>query len=147
MPSIEIDYSKALDKLDVRKRSPQQQPSEQDGAPQFIATPDGVALLEIQGTLNLPTKITTDHEMITIDDVHKLVKIGNLEIDGDRLTLFIGTSQRLLGVVEKIDPPFGLLKFPKLDGEENGGESNQKVEMVNIIDKRVVFKHRPLPIM
>lgn len=138
MPSIEIDYTKVIDKIST---------PESFDKTRFISTPDGLALLEIQGTLNLPTKVGDDHNLISIDDINQLIKFGSIEIENGKLTLFIGTSQRLIGKVEKIDPPFGLLEFPELEEGSDPGIEGAKVEMINIIDKKVVFRNRPLPIM
>lgn len=91
-----------------------------------VSTPFGLLLLEIQGELNVP-------------DAQEAIQFGRLQFDErdeKKVVLFIGTSQRLLGTVEPLPKPLGLLK------QENG-----RMELVDVIHKRLLFKQRPLPIM
>jgi chromosome transmission fidelity protein 8 len=76
------------------------------------------------------------------------VKFGRLEIDQSfkRATLFISTTQRLVGTIEKIDPPLGLLKIDHSMSNDNNN-NNEKCEMLDIINTKIIFKQRPLPIM
>lgn len=66
------------------------------------------------------------------------VKIGKLEIDSNsnKATLYISTSQRLLGTIETLDPPLALLKT-----------TDSAAELSDVITQRIIFKQRPLPIM
>ncbi|KAG7884710.1 hypothetical protein KL938_001837 [Ogataea parapolymorpha] len=151
MPSRIVSTEKASESI----KSPTQ--SVPDNLPSIVCTKWGSMLLEIQGELNLPpnkpeglneqeeklfTKfvypdLVADNERLVRD----AVKFGRLEIEKDmkRATLYISTSQRLVGTVETIDPPLGLLKT---DIDESG-----KCEFVDVIRKKVVFKLRPLPII
>lgn len=124
----------------------------------IMATPFGFTLIEIQGELNMPkikpellneeesklfgkTKypqlLTSKEESPLVD----IVKFGSLEIEEDmkRATLFIGNSQRLIGNIVKLDKPLGVLKL--VENEE------ENCEIVDIIEMKIIFKQRPLPIM
>ncbi|KAG7729126.1 hypothetical protein KL933_001352 [Ogataea haglerorum] len=122
MPSRRVSTEKASDSV---KAPTQPVP---DDLPSIVCTKWGSMLLEIQGELNLPpskpqglneqeeklfTKfaypdLVADSELLVRD----AVKFGRLEIERDmkRATLYVSTSQRLVGTVETIDPPLGLLK-------------------------------------
>ena len=116
--------------------------------PQVITTSLGNMILEIQGELILPVE---KPEVGFIDDESKYskllsaeqwaVKFGRLELNGKKATLFIGTSQRLLGDVKTLDPPLALLKFP------SEPETDEPVEVVDVIKHKIIFTGRPLPIM
>ncbi|EGV60374.1 hypothetical protein PSN45_001864 [Yamadazyma tenuis] len=134
MPSVNLNYSQIL-------------PGLKDPAPgpEVISTPFGRSLLEIQGVLNVPKEKSAGLEYITVDDIHEAVKFGKLrfdEKDKSKVTLLIGNSQRLVGTMANLDTPLGLLKIPC---NEDGSQS--QIDMVDIIRKKIIFKHRPLPIM
>ncbi|KAG7858731.1 hypothetical protein KL919_003178 [Ogataea angusta] len=113
-----------------------------DDLPSIVCTKWGSMLLEIQGELNLPPNKPeglNEHEeklftkfaypsLVAENErlVRDAVKFGRLEIEKDmnRATLYISTSQRLVGTVETIDPPLGLLKT---DIDETG-----KCEFVDV---------------
>ena len=101
--------------------------------------------MEIQGDLEIPT-----HELKSITDAqlesgtynarNDIVRIGSLEIDDsmETATLYIGKKQRLLGKVVKLEMPLGLLKF---------NEKDSSVELCDLLEYKVLFTDRPLPIM
>lgn len=64
------------------------------------------------------------------------IKFGKLELEGKKATLFIGTTQRLIGDLKPVNPPLGLLKL------ENG-----EAKIVDVIKWKAVFVGRPLPVM
>ncbi|CCH44408.1 Chromosome transmission fidelity protein 8 [Wickerhamomyces ciferrii] len=136
MPAIEIDYSEAQKTIQSK-----------DESPIIISTPLGNVLLEIQGELVLPSSkpqgLTPEGELkyVTIDDINHAARVGKLELNGNKATLYIGTSQRLLGEVKQLRPPLGVLKFP------NEFQDGAKVKMVDVIKNKVIFSGRPLPIM
>ncbi|ODV86409.1 hypothetical protein CANARDRAFT_6884 [[Candida] arabinofermentans NRRL YB-2248] len=126
----------------------------------IISTNLGSTILEIQGELNLPQSkpenLTPEEEELfiksrvpkllnTTDEVVRdAVRFGRLELEPGfkKATLFISNSQRLVGSVEKVDPPLGVLRIVKDDN--NGLEECQ---VVDVISHKVVFRLRPLPIM
>lgn len=127
MPTVKLNYDKIKPELDT--------------PPQTISTPFGLCVLDIQGVMNLPKEKTSDAEYIKVQDIHDAVRFGRLSFDArdnTKVTLIIGNSQRLVGSIVTLDTPLGLLKVPTSEGDIN---------MVDIIHKKIVFKHRPLPIM
>jgi chromosome transmission fidelity protein 8 len=125
-----------------------------DHAPFTISTPRGNAILEIQGLLNMPDAKPTglaaqeeakfleleDH-MFPADDDTSAIRFGKLELEGNKATLLIGNSQRLIGDLKEIKPPLALIKF---DNNDNEGS---QVEIIDVIKYKLVFTGRPLPIM
>lgn len=168
MPTAKIDSS-AVHQLLSHEKSNDKSSS---ATPNLITTPYGLALLEIQGELNLPhTKpdipldqlLPLDQEkmknFVTVDDIYDAVKFGHLQFDSKdelKVTLFIGKSQRLIGNVVKLDIPLGVLKIPVKkevpsgDGDADmdmDGDVDQNIQMIDIVRAKMIFKQRPLPIM
>lgn len=156
MPSVSIDYTEASQALALSPNT--------SGSPFVVSTPFGLSLLEIQGKLTIPTgaprsikDLDAEHmqTFVKVDDVRDAVKFGRLsfdEKDPSKVVLFVGTSQRLNGEVETLREPVALLKIPKVnekkgDEKEKDIDGNRGVNMVDIIYKKIIFKHRPLPIM
>lgn len=110
-----------------------------------VITPLGITMLEIQGDLELPKDFTSlaqgdsQHEgRFSEQDGQNIIRFGLLQLDGERATLFVGKKQRLLGKVTKLDVPVGIMHF---------NSSDNKVELVDVVKYKIIFKDRPLPIM
>ncbi|KAI5970286.1 hypothetical protein CANMA_000638 [Candida margitis] len=171
MPTTKINCS-AVQSLLAKDQDTGTFPLSSSSSPSnLITTPYGLALLEIQGELNLPhTKpdIPLDQlspldqekmrNFVTVDDIYDAVKFGQLHFDtkdDSKVTLFIGKSQRLIGNVVKLDVPLGVLKIPlnqqkssrDEDVDMDGGETEQEIQMIDIVRAKMIFKQRPLPIM
>ncbi|VEU23829.1 DEKNAAC104871 [Brettanomyces naardenensis] len=149
MPTREINYQQATQSLTLEYG--------QSKYSNVVSTNSGLALVEIQGELNLPAKkpegLKEEEERLFIErkvpsiysDVNDptvdLVKFGRLELDerSGHAVLFISTSQRLEGKVEKLDHPLGILRISR--------EGDEMCELLDVIERRVVFRNRPLPIM
>lgn len=200
MPSVPINYTKASQALTL---------SVTPSSPYVISTPFGLSILEIQGLLILPSVPKNEeavdpehaHTYVKINDIHDAVKFGKLlfdEKDPLKVVLFVGTSQRLNGTVEKLREPLAVLRIQKekpgsrdskngtkngatltIDGKkeegyneveccvkglneretvgekdsmdvdttQHNGNLTNAITMVDIIHKKIIFKHRPLPIM
>lgn len=114
----------------------------QEGDGTTIATPLGNTLLEIQGDLQFPSEPPSNDEDERFSEYEEenVVRFGVLSFDSEykKATLYVGEKQRLLGSVVKLETPLGLLKF---DHETN------RVELEDVINYKVIFKERPLPIM
>ena len=167
MPVSEISVERAVSSL----TAPAKEKSLSDYTT-IIATAQGLALIEIQGDLSLPREkpigLTAKEEELfqnvplpeilqsihTVDDAAKesveVVKFGRLEIDDTlkRATLFVSTTQRLIGNVEKIDPPLGLLKiYTPAQTDPNSHTNQAQCELADVLTTKILFKQRPLPIM
>lgn len=127
----------------------------------LIFTSHGLAVLEIQGELNLPLDYPTGkpqtpedfeylNNFITVDDIYHAVKFGNLVFDPNddkKVTLFIGKSQRLLGSIVKLQTPLAVMKVPINRDENDMDDDKDVIKIVDIVKAKLIFKQRPLPIM
>ncbi|CAK9441752.1 uncharacterized protein LODBEIA_P56200 [Lodderomyces beijingensis] len=145
MPVATIDCSKI-----TTATSPSTLPLGSDSEmPNLVTMPRGLALLEIQGVLHLPSEPGTSPDFITVERIYDAVKFGKLIFDAkdeSKVTLLIGKSQRLIGSVKKLDVPLGVLRIPVKSGddEEVAGED---IQMVDVIHSKMIFNQRPLLIM
>lgn len=118
--------------------------------PQLLQTPSGLALLELQGTINLP-----DH-----DDVDSINTAGGGETPIGRLVfpdyvpgeeggqlmkvyLYVGKHQRLTGEIKKL--PRAIAVIRKRTGVESG-EGKEELEIVEIVKFKILFSTRPEPV-
>lgn len=124
--------------------------------PTILRTPSGLAILEMQGTINLPSRDVEEGEdelgtVLRADQISETA-IGRLvfpEYTGDagdgswmkRVYLYVGKHQRLPGEVKKL--PKALAVIRKRDRGENIEEA---LEMVEIIKHKIIFSHRPEPV-
>ncbi|CAI4039564.1 hypothetical protein SMKI_08G2320 [Saccharomyces mikatae IFO 1815] len=133
MPSVNIDTTQWQKLTQSREKQA------------TVITPLGITMLEIQGELELPSdfislaKEDSQHDgRFSVQDGQTIIRFGSLQIDGERATLFVGKKQRLLGKVTKLDVPVGIMHFSSKDN---------KVELVDVMKYKIIFKDRPLPIM
>ncbi|KAK4644747.1 hypothetical protein QC761_307615 [Podospora bellae-mahoneyi] len=111
--------------------------------PQLLQTPHGLALLELQGTINL-----------TQSESGELIQIGQLvfpdyvegETTGEgpwikKVYMYIGQHQKLFGEVKKLVNALAVVRKRQRDGG-NGDE----LEVVEIVKWKLVFSGRPEPV-
>ncbi|CCX11889.1 Similar to Chromosome transmission fidelity protein 8; acc. no. P38877 [Pyronema omphalodes CBS 100304] len=81
--------------------------------PQLLQTPSGLALVELQGTLNHPNDGTVIGTFFFPKD------------DGKKVWLYIGAHQRMLGEIKKLSTPMGVLRrrTPGVLGERGAGDT------------------------
>lgn len=144
MPTTDIDYRDIHDLLNASET-----PETQGNC--VVSTPFGLSILEIQGELNLPSAPPLNPEGVDpeylsnfakVDDIYNAVKFGQMEFDESnpsKVVLYIGKSQRLLGTVETLREPLGVLRV-------STGEDRQ-MKFMDVVHKKIIFKQRPLPIM
>ena len=130
--------------------------------PQLIQTPSGLAILELQGTVNLPQ---TDPEgaggensqevsigKISFPDYHPDIQDPASTSWMKRVHLYVGHHQRLTGEVKKLPKALAVVRRRSPDGA--GGEdvdmssedSKDELEVVEIVKYKLVFSHRPEPV-
>lgn len=121
--------------------------------PQLLQTPSGLALLELQGTINLPEfepetspdgspnlnapsyetpigKIMfPDYSVLNPDDT-KWMK---------RVYLYVGRYQRMTGEVKKLPRPIAVL-------QKRSGSETEALEVVEVVRYKIFFKNRPEPV-
>lgn len=141
MPTTDIDYAKASEALNT--------PGVEVPGSCIVSTPFGLLILEIQGELNLPESAPdpdlADPEYMAnfarVDEIYEAVKFGKLDFDSadpSKVVLYIGKSQRLLGSVETLREPLGILRV---------STDTKNMKFMDVIYKKLIFKQRPLPVM
>ncbi|KKY32197.1 putative sister chromatid cohesion protein [Diaporthe ampelina] len=128
--------------------------------PQLLQTPSGLALLELQGTINLPAVEGGDGPQ-----QQQPVDIGRLDFPDyrpDSLTfdassttwmrrvyMYVGQHQRLTGEVKKLPRAVGVVQ--RRQREQRGGcgggdDRAEELEVVEIVKYKIVFSSRPEPV-
>lgn len=123
--------------------------------PTLLHTPSGLALLELQGTFNLPPDTSTAGAAgpipvgrLHFPDYHPAAAAANQPEEGawmKRVWMFVGEHQRLQGEVRKLPRAVGVLRRRGGGGEEDG-EGEGELEVVGIVRYKVVFSSRPEPV-
>lgn len=136
----------------------------ENALPPLLHTPTGLALLELQGTINLP--ITTndaqaDDEPINIGRIDfPDYKPDSITFDPSspawmkRVYLYVGQHQRLTGEVKKLPKALGIVRrrrqMPGSIGSSSeghqGGGGEQQLEVVEVVKYKIVFSSRPEPV-
>ena len=138
--------------------------------PRLLQTPSGLAILELQGTINLPAQepgdastSTEEHGLVTAEQT----PIGRLIFPHydpqdptstawmKRVHLYVGKHQKLTGEVKKLPKaiavvrkrPAGLTHERQVDagiGAEK--EVLDELEIVEIVHYKIIFSTRPEPV-
>jgi chromosome transmission fidelity protein 8 len=137
--------------------------SSQNPLPQLLQTPSGLALLELQGTINLPDQPEDSPELQSLGS--QQTPIGRLVFpDYDpkepantawmkRVYLYVGKHQRLTGEVKKLPKAIAVIRkrtdgsvqnMEMEDGEKS--ESIDELEIVEIVKHKILFSLRPEPV-
>ncbi|KAK0674560.1 Ctf8-domain-containing protein [Cercophora samala] len=122
--------------------------------PQLLRTPHGLALLELQGTINLPQS----------SEAGRLIEIGQLVfpdyVEGEtkaeeggwmkKVYMYIGQHQKLFGEVKKLPSAVAVVRRRRRrqdgDGDGDGGKGEEELEVVEIVKWKLVFSGRPEPV-
>ncbi|KAL9108779.1 MAG: hypothetical protein Q9227_006436 [Pyrenula ochraceoflavens] len=155
-------------KLHAQPSQPPVETSVPNPLPDLLKTPHGLALIEIQGTLHLPSpgaEHSEDDESAELSET----PVGRLEfplhdsMDKEsttwmkRVYLYVGKHQRLTGEIKKLPKPIAIIrKRPASSGDvdmESGlpslqaaDEGEQDLEIVDVVHFKVLFAHRPEPV-
>ncbi|KAE9376101.1 hypothetical protein N431DRAFT_279024, partial [Stipitochalara longipes BDJ] len=136
--------------------------------PHVIQTKAGLALLEMQGTINLPghgdeaAMSTGDvggegEEKVMETPVGRLVFPDYEGVEGGdkwmkRVYMYVGKHQRLTGEVKKLPNAIAVIRKRKReDGNQREGEEGEdgepeELEVVEIIKYKILFSIRPEPV-
>lgn len=125
--------------------------------PQLLQTPSGLALLELQATINLPSTEHDEYDTIGAPQspngtsyetpIGKLMFPDYSALDPDdtkwmkRAYLYVGRYQRMTGEVKKLLKPIALVQKRASSSTEI-----EDLEVVEIIRYKVFFKNRPEPV-
>jgi chromosome transmission fidelity protein 8 len=153
-----------------RRLAPLQQ-SPLNPLPELLRTPSGLALLEIQGTINLPQRDLESHTSglqvdgngasqetsigrLVFHDYHPETQDSNNTAWMKRIYLYVGKHQRLTGEVKKLPKAIAVIR--KRHIEDTGGdikattssgeEQPEELEVVEIVKWKILFSQRPEPV-
>ncbi|EFR03893.1 hypothetical protein MGYG_06891 [Nannizzia gypsea CBS 118893] len=142
--------------------------------PQLLQTPSGLAILELQGTINLPENddravqdIIPDASQHTRNVETPIGRIIFADYDPSadpsdrgwmkRVYLTVGQHQRLTGEVKKLPKPIAVIQRRKVTSPDAMNSesvakdgfippSPDQLEIVEIIKYKIMFSSRPEPI-
>ena len=121
--------------------------------PELLQTPSGLAILELQGIINLPSDSTGD----PVQNSH----VGRIEFpdyvpggEGSAwmksVHMYIGQHQRLTGEVKKLPKALAVVRTrePKVKRSSSGDytEPEGNLEVVEIVKYKLMFSNRPEPV-
>ncbi|CAF9936574.1 hypothetical protein IMSHALPRED_010813 [Imshaugia aleurites] len=114
--------------------------------PKVLQTPGGLAILEIQGSINLPAASPSSPTI----SIGRLV-FPDYTADGspenkswmNKVHLYVGQHQRLTGEVKKLPNPVAVIR--KRDSGEAIAEGDE-LEIAEIVYFKVIFSSRPEPV-
>lgn len=132
--------------------------------PQLLQTPSGLALLEMQGTINLPSHDDEDSTTTGSQSgvASQQTPVGRLIFpDYDpadnsktgwmkRVYLYVGKHQRLTGEVKKLPKALAVIRRrgeARMDVDsEEGEDRTEQLEVVEIVKYKIIFSIRPEPV-
>lgn len=133
-------------------------PPSRDGStssplPQLLQTPSGLALLELQGTINFPRnadgEILPDTELGRID-FPDYVPDAEGSAWMKRVHLYVGEYQRLTGEVKKLPKAIAVVRRRENRVVQGSGgaveETGDNLEVVEIVKYKLMFSNRPEPV-
>jgi chromosome transmission fidelity protein 8 len=134
--------------------------------PPLLHTPFGLALLELQGTINFPTPSSPppdDDDNDNPDPDRTQIppnQIGHLvfpEYNPDaldpsstawmkRVYMCVGEHQRLMGEVKKLAKPVAVVRGRDKEEGQMEDEGVEELEVVDLVRYKIVFAQRPEPV-
>ncbi|WPH03980.1 Hypothetical protein R9X50_00686300 [Acrodontium crateriforme] len=116
------------------------QTNTQNPLPTILQTPSGLALIEIQGTVNTQNLASDERNVGWLDFPLYDPQQPDDQTWMKKALLFVGKHQRLTGEVKKLPKPLGVLR------RRQGEDSEEGLEFVDVVRYKVLFAHRPEPI-
>ena len=118
--------------------------------PQLLQTPSGLAILEIQGSVNAPP--APPNGPSTIGKLVFPQYDANKPTDDTswqkRVHLYVGKHQRLTGEVKKLAKPIAVIRRrqPGAKVEHTSAGEDGELEIAEIVYYKILFAHRPEPV-
>lgn len=116
--------------------------------PPLLQTPFGLAIIEIQGTLNISHPSTNP-----IQDIGRLVfpnipagTVPSLEDTKwtKKVLLYIGKNQRLTGEAKKLPKPLAVVRRKdRVTEDDDSGSTGDELEIMDIVRYKLFFGSRP----
>lgn len=131
--------------------------------PGLLQTPSGLAIIEIQGTINLPglPHVSSDSED-EADESTTEIPVGRIVfplfqagVDPDdkawmkRVYMYVGKHQRVTGEVKALAKPFAVVKKRSgghVTNHSKPHDDPEDLEIVEIIKYKILFASRPEPV-
>jgi len=121
--------------------------------PHLLQTPSGLAILELQGTINTPSSAesSSNEQGTTTTDtpIGRIVFPDYLRDDPldskawmKKVYLYIGRHQRLTGEVKKLNNPMAVVRKRTTTGRPD----KEELEITEIVDYKILFSSRPEPV-
>jgi chromosome transmission fidelity protein 8 len=115
--------------------------------PSLLKTPGGLALLDLQGTINHPKQ--PNGEPLIGDFSFGRLEFPEYDPDSviggtawmKRVFLYVGEYQRLNGEVKKLAKPFAIVRKKTKQAVEE-----DELEVVDIVKYKLLFSGRPEPV-
>jgi hypothetical protein len=147
MPEIPI-HSLNISNFDSRRT--------QNPFPRLLQTPSGLAILEIQGTIHVPTLQHADDEPNgEVVQKEETIPIGKLVFPYyspnnpaedtawmKRVYMYVGKHQRMTGEVKKLPKALAILKRKESEQQD----AQEELEIVDIAKYKIIFSQRPEPV-
>lgn len=139
--------------------------------PELLHTPSGLALLELQGTINLPQRDLESHTSglqvsgngasqetsigrLVFPDYHPATQESGSTAWMKRVYLYVGKHQRLTGEVKKLPKAIAVIRKRRKEDTEgssnattsSGEEQPEELEVVEIVKWKILFSQRPEPV-
>ncbi|KAG4442168.1 hypothetical protein IFR05_002381 [Cadophora sp. M221] len=158
-----------MSKVEVHPRPLIPHEKVQNPLPQLLQTPSGLAILEMQGTINLPSH--DDEDSISTESqggvsaqetpVGRLIFPDYDPADNSktgwmkRVYLYVGKHQRLTGEVKKLPKALAVIRRRNngeagemvVDGDEAEGDARvEQLEVVEVVKYKIIFSIRPEPV-
>lgn len=121
--------------------------------PQLLQTPSGLAILELQGTINMPSSSdasSKDQSSTTTDTLVGRIVFPDYHADDPpdskawmkKVYLYVGRHQRLTGEVKKLNSPMAIIRKRATVGSID----KEELEIAEIVDYKILFSSRPEPV-
>ena len=131
--------------IPIHPPSPNSENNEESPLPQLLQTPSGLAIVEIQGTINLPTPLpgtsTTPIGRLVFPKYDPNDPTGSTAWQ-KTVHLYVGKHQRLTGEVKKLPKAIAVLR--KRETPEQEGK--EELEIAEIVYHKLLFSNRPEPV-
>lgn len=134
------------------------QDRQHDGAlsnplPTLLQTPSGLAILELQGSINIPSPEPTSTSQATpvgrLEFPHYSEDNPSANVDWMKTVhLYVGRHQRLTGEVKKLTKPLAVIRRRSLEEQEESdmGAKKEELEIIEVVYHKIVFSTRPEPV-
>lgn len=115
--------------------------------PPLLQTPFGLAMIEIQGTLNI-SHPSADPIQAIGRLVFPNIPVGTIPSPEDtkwtkKVLLYIGKNQRLTGEAKKLPKPLAVIRKKEKSGDDDAGSTGDELEIMDIVRYKLFFGGRP----